>query len=159
MDIEPLLKKFEELQGNERIKAQRQASGKALKVIKTAVLNQMQLAGIPMDRPNKKYPDQIPRDGVRMSVYKDGEGGSVYIHPNVNYALIFVNQGTKKRGYTPQKGKRYGVKSISSETFHETGGIESRNFIGKGLQSAESTAINILNTELEKAINDLWKKR
>lgn len=145
-DIQPLLDKFKQLEGPERIKAQKQAAGKALKTVKDSVLAQMQASGIPMDQRNKLYPDLIPRDGVRMNVYKDGTGGSVNIMSN--YVLIFVNQGTQERSYNTKNGKA-----------HRTGSIAPRNFFGQGVKAAQNTAINILNTELEKAINDLWNKR
>lgn len=146
LDLQPLLDKFKELEGNERIKAQRQASGKALKVIKDSVLNRMQNYGIPMDKPNKLYPDLTPRKGVRMSVYKDGSGGSVNVMSN--YILIFLNQGTVDRSYTTKNG-----------VSHRTGSIQSMDFLGQGLRAAQNNAINILNQEMDKAINDLWNKR
>lgn len=146
MDIEPLLKKFESLNSNERIKAQKTASGKALKVIKDSVLQTMQAQGIPLDRPNKLYPDLTPRGGVRMNIYKDGTGGSVNVMSN--YILIFLNQGTNNRSYTTKNGNQ-----------HNTGSIKSMNFMGQGFKAAESSAVNILNQEMDKAINDLWNKR
>lgn len=146
MDIQPLLDKFKQLEGDERIKAQRQASGKALKVIKDSVLSRMQASGIPMDKPNKLYPDLTPRNGVRMKVYKDGSGGSVSVMSN--YILIFLNQGTSERSYTTKTGKQ-----------HRTGSIKSLDFMGQGFRSAESNAVNILNQEMDKAIQDLWNKR
>lgn len=146
LDIQPLLNKFKELEGNERIKAQRQASGKALKVVKDSIIQQMQASGIPLDQRNKRYPDLTPRDGVRMIVYKDGTGGSVNIMSN--YVLRFLEGGTTERSYTTKNGNT-----------HSTGSIQARNFFSRGRQAAQSNAINILNAELEKAINDLWNKK
>lgn len=146
MDIQPLLNKFKELNSNERIKAQKTASGKALKVVKDAVIQQMQASGIPLDQRNKRYPDLTPRNGVKMIVYKDGSGGSVNIMSN--YVLRFLEEGTTDRSYTTKNGAS-----------HRTGSIQPRNFFARARQSSESAAINILNTELEKAIQDIWNKQ
>lgn len=146
LDIKPLLDKFKQLEGKERLKAQKTAAGKALKVVKDAIISEIQAEGIPLDQRNKLYPDLTPRGGVQMIVYDDGTGGSVNLMKN--YVMIFQNQGTQERSYTTKNGKN-----------HRTGLITPKNFVGKGTQSAGNAAINILNTELEKAINDLWNRR
>lgn len=148
LDIKPLVNKFKELDGKERIKAQKTASGKALKIVKDATIQQMQASGIPLDKPNKKYKDLTPRKGVKMLVYKDGSGGSVNIMSN--YVLRFLEGGTVER-----TTKR----TTKKDEPWTTGHIGPRNFFLRARQSSESAAINILNTELEKAIQDIWNKR
>lgn len=146
LDIRPLLKKFKELSGNERIKAQRAASGKALQLVKEATLKQMAAEGIPLDQRNRRYPDLTPRNGVREIVYKDGSGGSVNIMSN--YVLRFLENGTEDRSYKSKNGKD-----------HFTGRIEGKYFFRNARNSTESKAINILNEELGKAIQNIWNKK
>ena len=146
LDIRPLLDKFKQLSGNERIKAQRKASGKALKVVKEETLKEMALAGIPLDRRNRRYPDLIPREGVREIVYKDGSGGSINIMSN--YVLRFLEGGTEDRSYKTKNGRD-----------HFTGRIQPKWFFRNARNSSESKAINILNEELGKAIQDIWNKK
>jgi len=91
IDTKDLINKFRQLQGKEKDKIIRSSVGKALNVIKQETIKQISAKGLPANKPNARYGFTLA-DGVTMTVYKDGSGGSVAIMKN--YLLRFLEKET-----------------------------------------------------------------
>lgn len=144
IDFKPLIEKFKQLEGKDKVNAIKRSVGKALRVIKNATISSMQQSGVPINKSNARY-GFTPADGVTINVYKDGTGGNVSILKN--YLLRFIEKGTVERFQTTKKGNKKNV-----------GAVQPRWFFRRARQTSESQAVSVLNQSLEEEIQKLFDK-
>lgn len=152
IDIEQVMRMFSEFDAKKRKRVYRQATSKALNIVKKQTITNLKKVTSKIDKKDKW--GNTLRKGITTKVYRDNKSGVIHILKN--FKLKFFELGTKER-YNIAKGSRRTGK-LKKKRY--TGRIQSYKFFTNAINSKRTevfSSIDKLLSDSIKKINDKYK--
>lgn len=148
INVEDILKKFNELDSKNQKKAYSNAIRKALGIlIKETRSNLKEVVNVTNQASTRKqFKGKNLLRGITMRLKKDKTGGTVAITSDPR--LIFFEQGTEVRSTKEKIGRKS----------HNTGSIEETDFFTNARTETETQIFSDLETILMSSIDKTWNR-
>lgn len=140
VDAKELLKAFASLQPKKQVKVYKDAVRNALRPLQKQTKTNLRKEMGKVANKKDKYGQSL-NQGVKMQVYKDGNGGNVNILSN--FKLKWFEMGTSER----RTRKGYG-----------RGRIKALDFFKNARQTMENEMKKLLDGYIGQAIQNIWRK-